>query len=114
ANQTTTVPQNGTLLVTGWATAEGTATLTKVAVSLDGTFIGNATLGPGTTWTLSYNIGTLAAGIHWVTAVATDSNNATTNLSWSSSTAGSFTVVTPAGPPQGFLDRAVNSANQTT
>ena len=111
---TTTVPQNGTLQVSGWASAQGAATLTKVAVSLDGSFIGNATLGTGSSWTFGYNIGTLAAGNHWVAAVATDSNNATTNLSWSSSGAGSFTVATAAGPPQGYLDHAVNASNPTT
>ena len=96
ANGTSTIPQSGTLYVNGWAAdQEDKAPVAKVQVKIDGTVVGNATLGQArpdvasalgssaytnSGWTFSYNIGSMAPGTHTVTVVATDSNGASTTL----------------------------------
>src|SRR5438445_777850 len=90
SNGSKTVPQNGNLFVGGWASAtQSGATISRVQVTIDGTVVGNASLGSGNVgWALTYNIGNLAPGNHQAGAIATDSNGSTTLLPWSSPTAG--------------------------
>src|SRR5437764_14589339 len=89
-------PQGDTLFVGVWTLSLHDALpIAKVQVFLDGTLIGNATLGlsrqdvasyfnrsdwGNSGWSLNYNVGNLAAGSHTITAVAYDSRGATAQL----------------------------------
>ena len=124
ANGTTTIPQSGTLYVSGWAVdQQDKAPITKVEIRIDGSVVGNATLGgsrpdiatlfgssayTNAGWTFSYNIGTLAAGLHTISAVAYDSLGATTILT------STPTITVPNTAPIGYLDVALNQADGTT
>ncbi len=116
---TVSVPQNSTIQITGWATdKEDGAPVSSVQVLLDGTAVGNATLGgsrpdvasafgdsryTNSGWTFSYNIGTLSLGSHTFTAVATDSGGATTTLTGYNGS-GPITVTSANSPPFGYLE----------
>jgi len=96
SDRTTTIPQNGTLAASGWAAdQEDGSPVARVEVRIDGTTVGTAALGrsrpdvasayndpryTNSGWSFSYNIGTLAAGMHTVTAAAFDSSGASSTL----------------------------------
>ncbi len=125
---TNIIPPGGSLLVSGWAIdLDGPAPVGKVTVSVDGTPLGDATLGQARSdianyfkrpdllnsgWSLTAPIGNLAMGDHTVTVVAYDADVAGVSTSIGSLT---ITVGYPANhPPQGAVDRAVNDSNHTT
>src|SRR5207248_1669643 len=67
-NGTQTIPQNGTILVQGWAAENGNP-VAQVQVTIDGNVVGNASLAQsGWGWSFSNNIGMLSTGSHWVSA----------------------------------------------
>ncbi len=84
------------LPVAGWAAdLEDGAPVKQVQVLIDGTAVGNATLGIARTdvakaynnpawtnsgWSFTYSSNTLTTGTHTITAVVIDSANATTTL----------------------------------
>jgi hypothetical protein len=90
------IPQNGNLFVRGWAVDnEDGAPVTRVEVRINGVAVGDAVLGGArqdivnaygrgdflnSGWSLTVNIGALAAGTHAVTVVAFDSAGASTQL----------------------------------
>src|SRR6185437_3345711 len=91
SDTTTTIPQNGTLVVGGWAAdQEDGSPVAQVTIYIDGNGIGNARLGESRPdlgarysqggWSFAYNVGTMAPGTHHVTAVAFDSQGASTTL----------------------------------
>ena len=121
---TGTVAPGGTLNVLGWAgDFQDGAPVFKVQVLLDGGVIGNAVLGDVRTdvahiygnnftnsgWHFTYSVpNTIAFGTHQVTAVATDSANATAQLS------NTISVTVGNTPPFGWVDSAHNPADGTT
>jgi hypothetical protein len=91
---TPTVGQFADLTMRGWAAdQEDGAPVSKVVLQIDGASIGNAALGGVRTdlgafdprylnsgWALTYNIGSMSAGSHSITATAYDSKGARTLL----------------------------------
>jgi hypothetical protein len=93
-----TIQQNGNLFVRGWAVDnEDGAPVTRVEIRIDGVAVGDATLGAArqdianaygrqdflnSGWSLTLNITSLSLSLaqHTVTAVAFDSNGASTTL----------------------------------
>ena len=122
----TTISQNGTLRASGWAAdQEDGAPVNRVEVRIDGSAVGNATLGisrpdvassfndpryTSSGWSFSYNIGTLATGTHTVTAVAFDSAGVSTVLRGVKT----ITVSIANTAPFGWIDGAVNAGNGST
>jgi hypothetical protein len=120
---TSTVAQNTNLWVNGWAVdQQDGAPVARVEIRIDGNAVANATLGVArpdvaTAWgnaaytnsgfQLTYNIGTLSAGSHTVSAAAYDSAGATSSLGSKSITVSTNT------PPFGNLDTAVSEAGGT-
>jgi hypothetical protein len=121
------VATNESVLVTGWA-ADPTlgAPVSRVAVLVDGSSAGSATLGVGrpdvaagqhnsadtdSGWTFTEAASGLGIGTHTVTAVAYDSSGLSTTLG-----SRTFSVAsTAAGPPLGTLVEAVDAiTGQTT
>jgi hypothetical protein len=92
----TTVPPADSLLVRGWAAdPQDVAPVSKVTILIDGTAVGNATLGISrwdvsaayknpaylkSGWTFTYAASGLSVGTHTVSAVAYDSLNLSTTL----------------------------------
>ncbi|HEX4005650.1 MAG TPA: hypothetical protein VHX60_05720 [Acidobacteriaceae bacterium] len=123
----TTVAQADNLLVSGYAVdSSAGAPVSRVSVLVDGTPVGNATLGIArpdvaaswnnsadlnSGWTLTTAAASLAVGTHAVTAVAYDSGG-------SSSQIGATTIKVAAspvpGPPYGALGEAVDAATNST
>jgi hypothetical protein len=124
---TSTVPQGTNLVVKGWAAdQQDGAPVNHVTVLIDGTSVGNATLGfsrpdvaayfnnssyNASGYQLNYNIGTLALGAHSVTAVAYDSAGASTTLGTLQITVGTASANTP---PFGSLDSAVGATTNSS
>jgi hypothetical protein len=112
---TSTVAQLDTLLVTGAAgdPHDGTP-VTQVQILIDGTVVGNATLGLASTgleatysnpayahggWSFTYPASSLSPGTHTVSAIAKDSLGLSATLGTVT-----FTVATnSAGPPLGYV-----------
>ena len=123
ANNSSTMAQNTTMIVAGWAADQQDGSpLTKVEIRIDGNSVGNATLGysrpdvasaygnssfTNSGFQMMYNIGTLASGTHTVTAVAYDSNGATTTLN-------ALQITVADTPPFGFLDVALDPTNNSS
>ncbi len=118
-----TVTQGDSVLVTGWAAdVHDGAPVHQVSILIDGTAVGNATLGiarPGIAteygsaylnsgWTYMYS-GSLAAGTHTMTAVLYDSLGLSTQLPTHT-----FTVSSASAPPYGALTQAVDAITKTT
>ena len=117
----TSIPQYAKLFVVGWAAdPEDGAPVTKVQVLIDGSVVGNATLGDVRTdvatafgnaaytnsgWHFTYNIGSLAVGTHAVTAVAYDSVGGNKQIGSAGIT------VTANHPPFGSVDVIGNAMN---
>jgi streptogramin lyase len=94
--QTTTVSQSDNLYVRGWAVdPQQGAPVSNVSILIDGTAVGNATVGVArpyiaaqyhnaaylhSGWTFTMSASVLSAGIHEVTAVATDALGLTKQL----------------------------------
>ncbi|MGO9775296.1 MAG: Ig-like domain repeat protein [Terracidiphilus sp.] len=92
----TTIPQTGTLLTQGWvADLVDGAPVSNVKVYIDGSLIGTPTLGlarpdvaayfnntayANSGYQIFYSAGSLAAGTHAVTVIATDSNGRSTTF----------------------------------
>lgn len=121
--QATSVQQGDGLLVTGWAAdATDGAPVSRVSILIDGTAVGNATLGiarPSTAkqygaryldagWTYTYS-GSLTAGTHTVAAIAYDSLGLSTQLG-----SRKVTVTAAAAPPFGAVTVAGDAITQTT
>jgi hypothetical protein len=121
-----TVAQLDTLLVTGTAgdLHDGTPVL-QVQIVIDGTVVGNATLGfasPGLEadynnpayanggWRFSYPASGLSMGTHTLKAIATDSLALSTTLGTETFTVGT----TSAGPPLGWVDSVKDSTTGGT
>ncbi len=119
----TTVTQGDGVLVTGWAAdVHDGAPVHQVSILIDGTAVGNATLGiarPGIAteygsaylnsgWTYTYS-GSLAAGTHTMTVVLYDSLGLSTQLPTHT-----FTVSSASAPPYGALTQAVDAITKTT
>ncbi len=118
-----TVTQGDGVLVTGWAAdVHDGAPVHQVSILIDGTAVGNATLGiarPGIAteygsaylnsgWTYTYS-GSLAAGTHTMTVVLYDSLGLSTQLPTHT-----FTVSSASAPPYGALTQAVDAITKTT
>lgn len=122
SNLTTSIPQGGSLLASGWAAdrVSGASGITQVQVLIDGTPLGNATQGlsrldvgaafgssfNNSGWTFTASIGNLSAGTHQVSAVAHDSSGALATVGTANITVTALAI--------GSLDEAVNSATFTT
>src|SRR5208283_2365645 len=108
----------------GWAIdMKDGAPVTQVQVLIDGTVVGNATLGLARPdiaagygnarflnagWTFSYSAQNLSAGSHTVSAVAYDSLGLSTTLG------NSRTVQVANVAPVGYIDSAGDSITQAT
>src|SRR5438477_10389165 len=93
-NGSKTIPQNGTILVQGWAAESGNP-VARAQVTIDGNVVGNASVSATSiSWSFTYNIGMLSTGGHWVSAVGYDAQGSSAQLNWSSSNAGNSTVTT--------------------
>jgi streptogramin lyase len=112
----TTVVQSDNLHVWGWA-ADPTdgAPVSQVQILIDGTAVGNATLGlsrpdvtnyPNPGWSFTYPASSLSLGAHTVSAVASDSLSFKATLG-----SAKFTAITPLS---GYLDRAVDAQTRST
>jgi phospholipase C len=126
SGQTANVPPSTTMVVAGWAAdREDGSPVAKVQVYLDGTYVGNATLGytrqdvangynnqnyVRSGWELDYNIGNLAGGSHQFTAVAYDSAGASTQLT-NYNGIGAFTVQNSGGGGGGGGTGSATSIN---
>ena len=124
ADGATSVPQSGTLLVSGWAAdPQDGAPVQQVQISVDGKVVGTATLGlsrpdvatvtghttwQNSGWSFSMSASTLAVGSHSVSAKASDLAGLQTDLP------GSKTFTVFAQPPVGFVDGAINLADSTS
>ncbi len=122
--KSTSVVHGHNLLVSGWAAdLQQGAPVSKVQVLIDGTVVGNATLGiaradvaaayknPAWTnsgWTFTGLTTTLTIGNHTVTAVATDALNLTATL------VGMKTISITNAPPTGVLGLAVDATTRLT
>lgn len=122
-----TVAQSDNLQVSGWACdAHDGAPVSKLSILIDGSAVGNATLGIArpdvaarfnnadylhSGWTFTYAASGLSLGTHTVTAVATDSLGNSTTFP-----ARTITVATAPvdGPPFGSLDKAVDATTGLT
>jgi hypothetical protein len=115
------VAQSDNLLVTGWAAdPEDGAPVTRVQILIDGTPVGNATLGMArpdiaalfnnpaylnSGWTFTVAASGLSLGTHTVSAVAYDSLSLSTTIGTAN-----FTVATTSqGPPVGRLGSATDA-----
>ena len=120
----TTLPQSDTLYVGGWVVdATDGAPLSNVKVYIDGTAVGTPVLGiarpdvaayfgniafTNSGYQFYYPAKTLSAGNHSVTVVAIDSGGRSTTF-------GPLTItVSPAPPPFGNLEGAVDSSTWST
>lgn len=121
-----TVAQTDSLVVSGWAAdPQQGAPVSKVKILIDGTVVGNATLGIArpdveaasgkasylnSGWMFTYAASGLSAGTHTVWAIATDALNLSTNLG------SKLFVVTASSqsPPFGNLDQAVDANGRST
>src|SRR5664280_1486861 len=119
----TTVSHADNLLVRGWAAdIQDNAPVKQVQILVDGTAIGNATLGgarpdvatalnnaayTNSGWTFTYAALSLSVGTHTVSVVATDSVNLTTTI-------GSKSITVTGVAPFGSVDQAVDSATGLT
>jgi hypothetical protein len=125
ATGTTNVGQSDSLKVSGWAAdvVQG-APVSTVTVQIDGTAVGNATLGYPRSdvataynnpaylhsgWSFTYSAASLSIGTHTVTAVAYDS------LGYSKQFSAIKTItVSAGGPPFGWIDSAIDATTGTT
>ncbi|HEX4006891.1 MAG TPA: NHL repeat-containing protein [Acidobacteriaceae bacterium] len=125
--RSTTVAQGDDVLISGWAAdPQDGAPVHGVTVLIDGSAVGQATLGilrqdvaaarnnllySRSGWSLVYPAATLSTGSHTVTAVVTDSQELSTTL-----LAKSFTVTASpvAGPPFGALGGAIDATTHST
>ncbi|MGC2635776.1 MAG: hypothetical protein WA294_01255 [Acidobacteriaceae bacterium] len=123
----TTVAQSDNVLFTGWAAdPKMGAPVSQVSILIDGTAVGNATLGIGrpdiaadnqnfayynSGWTFTYPAASLWIGYHHATALVTDSAGLTTQLQ-----ARSFSVAGTAsyGPPFGAMGPAIDATTRST
>jgi hypothetical protein len=124
--RTTTVAQADNLLVSGWAfDPQDGAPVSQVQVLIDGTPVGNATLGISrpdlaTTfgnpaylksgWSFSYPAASLSLGKHTVSAVASDSLSLSTTIG----TATITVATTSQGPPLGGMAPVIDALTRTT
>lgn len=127
AANTATILQSGSLTVRGWAASyNGTGIVSTMTVYVDGTAIGNATLGlsrpdvaaaysnPAWTnsgWLLTTSAAGLSVGLHVVTAVATDSAGLTTTLTTHAITVSAGATIQN---PIGSFDEADDSQTGAT
>ncbi len=118
-----TVSQNDSLLVTGWAAdAHEGAPVSQVAILIDGTAVGNATLGgsrpdvashynnsayTNSGWSFTYAASGLSGGTHTVTAIAYDNQGLSTQLP------GAKTVTVKATAPFGNEDAAQDATTHS-
>jgi hypothetical protein len=102
STKSTNVGQAGSLVVSGWAAdPQDGAPVSQVQILIDGTTIGNATVGlsrpdvkgyPNSGWWLKVSASGLSLGTHTVSAVATDSQSKSTTL------AGMRSITVTTGP----------------
>lgn len=120
----TTVEQADSLLVTGWA-ADPTdgAPVARVSVEIDGSPVGNATLGIAEAsiaktygagylssgWTYTVPGGSLSAGTHTVSAVIYDNGGRTRQLATRT-----ITVTAAPAPPFGAVDTVADAITKST
>ncbi|MGC2638710.1 MAG: hypothetical protein WA294_16120 [Acidobacteriaceae bacterium] len=123
----TTVAQGDSVLFTGWAAdPQMGAPVSQVSILIDGTAVGNATLGLGrpdvvakynnfsyynSGWTFTWAAASLSVGSHQVTAVISDSLGLTTQLRPMSFT---VTASPSYGPPFGAVGQAIDAATRST
>jgi hypothetical protein len=118
--RSTTVTQSDDLLVSGWAAdVEDGAPVSQAQILIDGTAVGNATLGlsrtdvksyPNSGWSFTYAAAGLSLGTHTVSAVATDSLSQSSVVGTKA-----FTVATVStGSPFGVVDQAVDASTKST
>jgi len=124
--QVNTVALSDNLLVSGWAAdPQDGAPVSQVQILIDGTPVGNATLGLprpfvaasfnnpaylNSGWTFTYAASGLSLGSHTISAVASDSLSLTTTLGTKTITV----ATTSQGPPFGNLEKAVDARTQST
>ena len=122
ATQTSTVYQSDALAIGGWAADYNDNGRAKsVQVLVDGSVVGNATLGISrpdvasvynnsawqpSGWGFTISAASLTVGSHTVSAVAMDSIGLTSNV-------GSAAITVRTNPVSGYLDKAVGNATQT-
>src|SRR5664280_1797179 len=119
----TTVSHADNLVVRGWAVdPQDLAPVKQVQVLVDGTAIGNATLGgarpdvatalnnaayTNSGWTFSFAALSLSVGTHTVSVVVTDSLNLSTTI-------GIKSITVTGVAPFGSVDQAADSSNGST
>ncbi len=124
--RSTTVAQANNLQVNGWAVdPRDGAPVSQVQILIDGTVVGNATLGiprPSTAaaynnpaylnsgWTFNYAASGLTLGSHTVTVIALDSLGLSTTLGTKQITV----AATSVGAPWGGVDSAVDAITRST
>ncbi|HEY1808441.1 MAG TPA: hypothetical protein VGG42_07745 [Acidobacteriaceae bacterium] len=124
SNHSTTLPQSDSLVVSGWAAdQQDGAPVQQVAVLIDGTAVGNATLGgsrpdvanayhnPSYTnsgWNFTYPASGLSGGTHTVTAMAYDSQGLSARL------VGTKTITVNALPPFGSEEAAQDTKTHSS
>ncbi|HEX4005265.1 MAG TPA: NHL repeat-containing protein [Acidobacteriaceae bacterium] len=125
--RSTTVAQSDNALFAGWAAdPHDGAPVSEVSVLIDGTAVGNATLGllrpdiasaynnlaySRSGWTLTYPAASLAIGKHAVTAVITDSLGLSTSLGPRSFSVAAAAV---AGAPFGAIGQPMDAVTHAT
>jgi hypothetical protein len=96
---------SGTVTVAGTATAQGSASISQVAVSVDG---GTPQPATGTSsWSASIDTTALTNGAHTITVTSTDSNGLTGSASITVNVANAAATACPA-PPAGAIELSGN------
>ncbi len=124
---TTSFTQNDTMSVTGWAADQQDGSpVSRVSVLVDGTAVGNATLGQvrndvaqaynnpayaNSGWAFSFAGANMSVGTHTITSVAYDSQGLSATLMGSRTVTVSSTSNTS---PFGFVDRATGAQSGTS